>query len=348
MTYDSIRPGQPWLDTAGRRIQAHGGSIHVEGDDFYWYGENKEGNDPDANIWHQGVRCYRSRDLYNWEDLGLIIPPSDDPASPLHRSSKMDRPHIIRHPETGRYVAWVKVMQDDGRQRSTILTAEHFLGPYTIIATGQRVAGMDAGDFDLVVDPVDGKAYMYFERPHSEVICADLTDDFVGSTGYYSTHFPGTQPPDTREAPAHFRRGLRHYLITSGTSSYFPNPSEVASASSYHGPWTVLGDPHRDDPTHTSHRSQVSSVFRHPGKKDLYIALADRWLPRVSPDEVDGPDLYRRLGAGVPLAEATAGIERVFFSPETEEADYVWLPVVFDGDVPTLPWRDEWRIDDID
>lgn len=23
----SFRPGQPWLDTAGKRIQAHGGSI---------------------------------------------------------------------------------------------------------------------------------------------------------------------------------------------------------------------------------------------------------------------------------------------------------------------------------
>lgn len=26
--------------------------------------------------------------------------------------------------------------------------------------------------------------------------------------------------------------------------------------------------------------SQISSVFRVPGKKDLYIALADRWLPQ--------------------------------------------------------------------
>jgi cephalosporin hydroxylase len=27
VTYDSIQPGQPWFDTSGRRIQAHGGSI---------------------------------------------------------------------------------------------------------------------------------------------------------------------------------------------------------------------------------------------------------------------------------------------------------------------------------
>ena len=30
MKYNSIRPGQVWLDTNGNRIQAHGGSITVE------------------------------------------------------------------------------------------------------------------------------------------------------------------------------------------------------------------------------------------------------------------------------------------------------------------------------
>ena len=38
----SIRHGQVWLDTEGKPIQAHGGSIFFENDTFYWYGENKE------------------------------------------------------------------------------------------------------------------------------------------------------------------------------------------------------------------------------------------------------------------------------------------------------------------
>lgn len=36
-----------------------------------------------------------------------------------------------------------------------------------------------------------------------------------------------------------------------------------------------------DDPSHTSFHSQISSVFKVPGKKDLYIACADRWLPKL-------------------------------------------------------------------
>lgn len=82
MEYDAIYPGQIWLDTEGKPIQAHGGSVFFETGTYYWYGENKEKTDGRNGIWHWGVRCYRSRDLYNWEDLGLIIEPEvDDPTS---------------------------------------------------------------------------------------------------------------------------------------------------------------------------------------------------------------------------------------------------------------------------
>jgi hypothetical protein len=63
--YHSIRPGQPWLDTNGKRIQAHGGSvIYIDGV-YYFYGENKEKNDGTTPYWHWGVRAYKSTDLYN-------------------------------------------------------------------------------------------------------------------------------------------------------------------------------------------------------------------------------------------------------------------------------------------
>jgi hypothetical protein len=49
--------------------------------------------------------------------------------------------------------------------------------------------------------PDDLKAYTYFERVHSELICADLTGDYTDVTGYYSTHFPHPAPPQVREGP---------------------------------------------------------------------------------------------------------------------------------------------------
>ena len=81
----AVRPGEEMLDTNGARIQAHGGSILYLDGAFYGYGENKEHTVPGSGIWHWGVRCYMSTDLYTWEDQGLIIPPEpDDPSSPLH------------------------------------------------------------------------------------------------------------------------------------------------------------------------------------------------------------------------------------------------------------------------
>lgn len=70
--------------------------------------------------------------------------------------------------------------------------------------------GMSARDFDLAVGS-DGRAYYYFEKVHTETICADLTETYTGVTG----HFPHSHPPYVREATAHFERNGKHYLLTS-------------------------------------------------------------------------------------------------------------------------------------
>lgn len=357
--YTAFRPGQPWLDTEGKPIQAHGGSI-IAGRDglFYWYGENKEHTTPGSGNWHWGVRAYSSSDLYNWTDRGLIIPPvPDDPDSPLHPAQNMDRPHILYNEATGRYVCWLKIMGSDGHtQASTVLVANSLLGPYEIVRTGLRPLGMDAGDFDLVADPATKRAYYYFDKVHTDLICADLTDDYTDVTGSYTSHFPQPYPPLTREAPAHFERDGVHYLITSGTTGYFPNPSEFASAPDYHGPWTVLGNAHPTDRSRTSFESQVSCVFKHPTKQSLYIALADRWLPDLPaglPNVYDAI-LARMSGASPSSSQATEdpvdlrALMTLANGENTAVASYVWLPIRFDGDIPTIEWLDEWRIEDFD
>src|SRR3546814_5186072 len=66
-----------------------------------WYGENKEHTTGETAVWHWGVRCYSSSDLYNWHDEGLIIEPVlDDESSLLHPTKSVDRPHIVRHPRS--------------------------------------------------------------------------------------------------------------------------------------------------------------------------------------------------------------------------------------------------------
>jgi hypothetical protein len=359
-TLNSFRPGQVWLDTEGKAIQAHGGSlIEVDGT-FYWYGENKEFTTGQTDVWHWGVRCYASTDLYNWTDLGLIVPPeTEDKASPLHPSAKMDRPHIIHNARTGKFVCWIKVMGDLAQTR-VILTADQITGPYTLVCKDMLPVGMSAGDFDLVVDETNGKAYTYFERVHSDIICADLTDDYTGCTGEFSTHFLQPAPPLVREAPAWFRRNGKHYLATSGTTHYFPNPSEIAVADTFHGPFTVLGDLHPDDVSRTSFNSQISAIFKHPGKQDLYIALADQWMgPMTDPAFANGDmsrmvhDAFLGYFSGKPTSELKLTEEQAKFlmnlgKTDTSQARYVWLPIRFEGDCPVIEWRAEWSLDEFE
>ena len=212
---------------------------------------------------------------------------------------------------------------------------------------------MSAGDFDLAVAP-DGKAYYYFERVHSETICADLTDDYTDVTGYYSTHFPHPYPPYVREATAHFVRNHKHYLITSGTTGYLPNPSEVAIADTWHGPYTVQGDPHVGDDSHTSFHSQISSVFKVPGKKDLYIACADRWCPdKMDMKYEEYAAMFEAIFSGSLTPEQMEALQKQREESgeadnvdNTSIADYVWLPLRFDGERCYIDWLDEWRIED--
>ena len=351
--YNRFYPGKVWKDTEGKRIQAHGGSVFYENGKYYWYGENKEFTDGLNGIWHYGVRCYESEDLYNWKDLGLIIPPdNNDKTSPLHPSAKMDRPHIIFNQKTGKYVCWIKVMRENG-QFSTVLTSDKLTGPYTIVHRDFRPLGMDAGDFDLAVAQ-DGKAYYYFERVHSEMICADLTEDYTDVTGYYSTHFPHPEGiPFVREGTSHFMRKGKHYLITSGTTGYLPNPSEAASADTWHGPYTVLGNPHIDDASNTSFHSQISSVFKVQGKSDLYIAMADRWRPdAVEFDYEIMSEAFAVLYGGSAAEAGRKDIEnalQIIQKPEnTSLADYVWLPITFQDGMPVILWKDEWSLDEFE
>ena len=69
-----------------------------------------------------------------------------------------------------------------------ILQADDFLGPYEYVRS-LKPGGYGVGDFDMYADPETGKGYVWFERPHWEMISAQLTDDFQNITSGYSKHF---------------------------------------------------------------------------------------------------------------------------------------------------------------
>lgn len=358
----SIRPGQTMYDTDGKRIHAHGGGIINKDGIYYWYGENKEKTIKGSEIWHWGVRCYKSTDLYNWEDMGIIIPPDlSDEASPLHPKSMMDRPHILYNDKTNQYVCWLKIMGKNNIQTITMLTSEYLWGPYRLIKTNYRPFGMNAGDFDLAKDEETGKAYYFFQKIHTHIVIAELCDDYLGVQDAYTLQFERDFPPEAREAPAYFTAKGKHYLITSGTTWYKPNPSEVGVSDTHMGPYRELGNLHPKDDSHTSYGSQISEVFKVQGK-NLYITIGDRWIPGLRIEKGAGDRYIKvysralRLFSKITskkfiqemLAKEKKPKRKKLNNGNTAIADYVWLPIQFEGEKPIIRWYDEWRVEDFD
>lgn len=350
--YTSIQPGKVWLDTEGKPIQAHGFQVIYKDGKYYWYGEDKTHTLFGTNRMFGGVRCYSSDDFYNWKDEGLIVTPDTDPASPLHHCQKLERPHILYCQKTGKYVCWLKSQSNDGH--FVILQAESFLGPYSYVRS-LKPNGFAVGDFDMYADPETGKGYVWFERPHWEQICAELSDDYLDVNGNYSEHFVGQTPPLTREAVSHFIMDGRHYIFTSGTTGYTPNPSEVAVFDDYHGEYKVLGDPHIGDEYAHSFCSQITSVIKIPGK-NLYVAMADRWMPHTCKTDIpkkEWQSYLKRYKNHRPYPkdfETPKPADRFYTlvnpNQDVYKATYVFLPIVIKNGMPMIEWKDEWRLED--
>ncbi|TFB98849.1 MULTISPECIES: hypothetical protein [unclassified Cryobacterium] len=119
----------------------------------------------------------------------------------------------------------------------------------------------------------------------------------------------------------------------------------MAVAPSYHGPYSILGDPHPSDESHTSFHAQISSVFKHSGKKDLYIALGDRWLPGYLDDSSRAVTEFTKHFA--PGNDGDKPMDE-FAMVDTAIADYVWLPLRFEGEKAFIDWRDEWSVDEFE
>ncbi|MCR5760713.1 MAG: family 43 glycosylhydrolase [Sphaerochaetaceae bacterium] len=346
----SICPGKEWLDTDGRKIEAHGGSVYYEDGLYYWYGENKEYTDTKNKVWTWGMKMYSSSDLYNWDYRGYIIyPVIDDPSSSIYPTKKVDRPHILKCPSTGKYVCWIKLCGEDAC--FTIFEAPSITGPYTMVREYYRPAGHRAGDFDMVEDKESGKAYLFFDADHNSLLCMEMAEDYLSAEKQVCSNYTNSIRPFTREAPCAFERGDKKYLISSCMTGYAPNRSDWAVSDRWDEEFKSMGSPHLNDKSDASFNSQIAKVFRVEGT-DKYIAMADRWISYIRID-ASLADIIRRVTGSKyrpDLFSCTKEEEKKIYlinhleSVNTSLATYVWLPVQWKDDRPFIEWKDEWTI----
>ncbi len=349
----AVHPGQVWTDTQGERIQAHGGALLYENGKYYWYGENKEFTTGTSKIWQWGVRLYESEDLYNWTDLGVIIPPVvDNPNSILFPERQMTRPHILQSKTTGKYVCWMVIAGQDSC--FCVLEADALCGPYTMVKEFYRPFDYHYADFDMVFSKKDGTPWFFVDVDHSSIYGFRMSEDLLSLEEEVSVSYKDMHAPFCREGIALFERKDLIYMLTSGTTGYLPNPSDSATTTDWRTAFASAGDPYVDDVTRSSFNSQFTQVFALPGKEDAYIALSDRWVPSY-PIDAAKSDMIMRVVAShyEPEKYQATEEERVLFSKaphlheaNTSEADYVWLPVKFEDGRVRIAWKDAWTLED--
>jgi Glycosyl hydrolases family 43 len=259
----TIKNGGFWLDTAGNRIEAHGGGFLFANDAWYWIGEDKSGNN------FKAVNCYRSTDLSHWEFRHAII--TRQTSSELNAADRIiERPKVIYNATTKKYVMW---LHWEGMSYATaeagVFSSDAIDGDYTQVRHFRPNNNMSRDDTLFRDD--DGKAYfLSAANNNADSALYELTDDYTNMKRQISTLWPGSY----REAPAIMKAGTSYFIVNSGATNWDPNQQKYASASSMNGPWSALaniGDA-------TGFDTQSAFIIPVKGTKTTtYIYAGDRW-----------------------------------------------------------------------
>lgn len=318
----AIQPGQPWLDTNGVHINAHGFSIVDFGGRHYWYGAHKiEGKTEDEKN-EAGVRCYVSDDLINWEDQGLVLSVFAPDAHPeLAEAFILDRPKVIYNEATKTFVLYFKLYppkEKGGKSgkdyaRVGVATAATPTGPFAYQGyfLGNH-SEFGTGDFAIFAD-TDGALYhIAVRKPDKALVYGRLSEDGLKPVGEYKVLEGVTLGT---EAPAFFRRGDKVYLLGSASTGWKPNPARLFVADRFTGPYTELPNPCRGvNPMNglgpdKTFGGQSTFVYNVAGRQDAWIAMFD----------INKPE-------------------------DPINAGYIWLPIEFEADQPVIRWRDQWDL----
>lgn len=312
-----IRPGQVWLDSAGRPINAHGGCVLKHRDVYYWYGTHKIEGLSEAKDADGGVHAYASRDLVNWHDQGMVLPLDGGPHDDLQHGCIFDRPKVVFNDKTGEFVLFFKFYPKGLGTRVGfvgVATSPSPSGPFTY---RHKFLGADSpegsGDFAMFKDDEGSLYHLTVRKPDRAFVIGKMREDYLLPAGPYQVAEGITR---ATEAPAVIKRDGRYWLLGSGSTGWAPNAARSFSADSIFGPWQDQGNPcegvnpHNGLGPELTFGGQSASFLKVDGKKDAFIAIFD----------INKPD-------------------------HPFESLHIWLPASFQDSRMRIPWRDEWSPD---
>lgn len=366
--FQAFRPGEPWLDTEGHVIDAHGGGMLEDvledgTSKFFWYGSKRN----HFKCCHDGgVNLYSSTDLYEWSFEGTILRAFN--GSTTGNGLDLERPKVIRCAATGKYVMWVRgTGEGNTPQLLAVATSDKPTGPFkfegnttdpfhTVYPGNPNLPdGYQYADATLFEDPrLRGRDHYVYWRtrvnPQQTGFRAlKLTDDCTGIRPESDSQL--FQTPN-REAPAAFfydeyNGSAPYYLWTSGTDGWRPCTMHLYTAASPLGDfnrsglnnsqgwligWQPTPIPPPEAPGNRKTDGQPGEwAF---GSQSTYILRNPRYIKGS------------RLPQFIYMADR--------WTPSLDEkglfGTYVWLPLFIDPKNSSrvrVVWHDAWRLDNV-
>ena len=258
----AIRSGQPWHDTNGAVINAHGGGMLAHGGRFYWYGSVRCSGCAGSQM-NGGINLYSSADLYTWEHEGLVLRVFNGSAT--GNGLDLERPKVVHCAGTGKFVMWVRGTGfGNTPQLLAVATADAPVGPFTFVGNatdpfhtvfpgngnlpgGQGYQYADATlyqDQAQAQNPNQSRTFVYWRtrvNPQNTGFRAmELTPDCLDVVPGSDTQLFATP---NREAPAVFAHGSTYYLWTSGTMGWSPTDVFLYAADAPLGNFSASSQP---------------------------------------------------------------------------------------------------------
>lgn len=352
-----FQPGELWLDNAGVPINAHGGGVLFHEGVYYWFGEHKIEGEL-GNSAQVGVHVYGSRDLYNWEDLGIALQVQEDPASPITRGCILERPKVLFNAATRRFVMWFH-LEPKGKGYSGALSgvavAESPAGPYQFREAFRPNAGVwpdNVRNEDKVPLGPDERALL------------EGMDLPGGPKPYYPKQLL-------------YRRDFAGGQMARDMTLFLDDDGKAYHIYSSEANGTLHLSLLSEDFTRPAGRyirilpgrfNEAPALMKHEGRYFLFASGCTSWAPNearlLGAGSIWGP--WEELGTpaegnGEQISN-TFGSQSTFILPVKGRKDayifmadrwrprnaidgrYVWLPVCFRHGVPMVPWRDHWDL----
>lgn len=312
-----LHPGEPWFDTNGHRINAHGGGVYRFHGIFYWYGEHKIPGKSEKDGADGGIHAYSSLDLVHWKDEGIVFSVDyEHPHSDISYGCILERPKVMYDEATRKYIAYFKLYPPGTGYLHGFLgmaTSDSPSGPFTY--KGKALGGnpeFGTGDFAIFRDR-DGNSYhLAVRKPDRVFVAGKLTAQ--GEPAPAKDYCVAEGIDNATEAPVLIRHGNIYFLLGSGSTGFEPNPARSFAARSICGPYRSLGNfvsgtnPHNGLGPEKTFGGQLSFAIPMPGRSDVFIAMFDIWNPT-----------------------------------ENAKATYIWLPLTFENGRPVVHWVDAWN-----